>query len=61
MNDMDFLWGISMGFVFGALISGGMVSSGWHTATVNRGLAIYCPWDGDWAWVGECAEGEVQP
>ncbi len=26
----------------------------WRTETVQRGLAIYCPQDGQWAWVGEC-------
>jgi len=28
----------------------------WQKATVERGLALYCPMDGQWAWVGECKE-----
>lgn len=26
----------------------------WKMDTVNRGLALYCPNDGQWAWKGEC-------
>jgi hypothetical protein len=26
----------------------------WEAETVSRGLAIYCPTSGDWAWKGEC-------
>ena len=26
----------------------------WKADTVERGLAMYCPDDGQWAWNGEC-------
>jgi hypothetical protein len=51
---MDCLWGVTVGFIMGALVFGNMVNEGWRTDTVNRGLAIYCPIDGNWAWKGEC-------
>jgi hypothetical protein len=51
---MDFLWGVTVGFIIGALVFGNMVKADWRTDTVNRGLAIYCPIDGNWAWKGEC-------
>ncbi len=51
---MECLWGVTVGFIMGALVFGIMVNEGWRTDTVNRGLAIYCPIDGNWAWKGEC-------
>jgi hypothetical protein len=51
---MGFLWGVTVGLIMGALFFGSMVNVGWRTDTVNRGLAIYCPTNGQWAWVGDC-------
>ena len=51
---MEFLWGLALGLFTGALVIGNAVNEGWRTDTVNRGLAIYCPIDGNWAWKGEC-------
>jgi hypothetical protein len=28
----------------------------WKGDTVERGLAMYCPADGRWAWNGECGK-----
>ena len=28
----------------------------WKADTVERGLAMYCPADGQWAWNGECGK-----
>ncbi len=46
-------------FCFGmavVLASWGVTNTIWRADTVQRGLAIYCPDDGQWAWVGECGE-----
>lgn len=45
------------GFCFAVLIavsSWGVTSTIWRQDTVDRGLALYCPNDGQWAWMGEC-------
>ena len=42
------------GLIVGGVLFGNIVNSGWKTDSVDRGLAIYCPTDGEWAWVGEC-------
>lgn len=48
--------------VFVAVFSGGIFAGQhkasliWHRETVARGLALYCPESGQWAWVGECGE-----
>jgi hypothetical protein len=52
MDDLGL--GVVLGLIVGAVAFGFTVESGWRTDTVNRGLAIYCPTDGEWAWVGEC-------
>ena len=47
------------GFCFGlmvAVVAWGVTNNLWKQDTVQRGLAIYCPTDGQWAWVGECGE-----
>lgn len=48
-----------IGFWFGvmvAVLAWGVTNTGWKHDTVQRGLATYCPTDGQWAWVGECGE-----
>jgi len=42
--------------VVGMTIGVAGISNEWRRATVDRGLALYCPTDGQWAWVGECKE-----
>jgi hypothetical protein len=32
----------------------GVTHSLWKADTVQRGLAMYCPDNGQWAWNGEC-------
>ncbi|CAB4166670.1 hypothetical protein UFOVP847_44 [uncultured Caudovirales phage] len=49
------------GFCFGALfavVSWGITNDVWERDAVDRGLALYCPTDGQWAWNGECAWNE---
>jgi len=39
-----------------AVIAWGVTDSNWKHETVERGLALYCPNDGQWAWNGECGK-----
>ena len=39
-----------------AVISWGVTNNNWKSETVDRGIATYCPTDGQWAWNGECDE-----
>jgi len=39
-----------------AVASWGVTNSNWKLDTVERGLALYCPNDGQWAWNGECGK-----
>jgi hypothetical protein len=48
------LFGIAVGFLLGALFAQGSGDRVWKKMTVERGLALYCPDDGVWAWNGEC-------
>jgi hypothetical protein len=50
----EFIFGVVLGLIVGATFLGLTTSTGWKTDIVDRGLAIYCPTDGQWAWVGEC-------
>jgi hypothetical protein len=34
----------------------GVTNNIWKSDTVERGLAMYCPDNGQWAWNGECFE-----
>jgi hypothetical protein len=43
-----------IGAAFGVLVSLAIADSMWKAETVERGLAIYCPQDGSWAWIEEC-------
>lgn len=50
--------GLVIGFVIGTLVGLGAGTDSqngvWKKVTVERGLAIHCPKDGEWAWNGEC-------
>jgi hypothetical protein len=54
----EFISGLVAGGFLGVLIGLGAGSDGtkkdWKKLTVERGLALYCPKDGAWAWNGEC-------
>ena len=53
------LAGLVIGIWFGLLLavgSWGVTTNLWKADTVERGLAMYCPDDGQWAWNGECGE-----
>lgn len=59
MSDNDFgkaLIAAFFAFVVGALIGGALIGTKWRASTIERGLAIYCPTTGQWAWKGECHE-----
>jgi hypothetical protein len=43
-----------VGVAIGACLALMMLSNAWRTATINRGLAIYCPQNGQWSWIEEC-------
>jgi len=48
-----------LGICFGVLITvmaWGVTNTLWKIDTVDRGLALYCPNDGQWAWNGECGK-----
>lgn len=55
---MDDAWLAVMATLFllgaGLIIGIAVERSGWQAETVERGLALYCPTDGDWAWKGKC-------
>lgn len=55
---IGWLFGIAVGFFLGALFAQGSGADSqdrvWKKMTVERGLALYCPDDGVWAWNGEC-------
>jgi hypothetical protein len=36
--------------------SWGITNNLWKADTVERGLAMYCPDNGQWAWNGECGK-----
>ncbi len=50
--------GLMLGLMFSListlLIGGFLEEAYWHKTTVERGLAQYCPADGNWARKGEC-------
>jgi hypothetical protein len=48
-----------LGICFGALfavVSWGITNDAWERDAVDRGLALYCPMDGEWAWNGKCGK-----
>jgi len=51
-----FCSGISIGAALILFVFQDASEREWETKTVDRGLAIYCPKSGEWAWVGECDE-----
>ena len=58
----DFIGGAFAGFLIGLLFGllltfsvGLQVTNNlWKAETTERGLAMYCPINGEWAWIGEC-------
>ena len=43
-------------FVAGTFGGGYIASNTLESQAIERGYALYCPTDGDFAWVGECEE-----
>jgi hypothetical protein len=55
-DNSSFTAGIIIGLFMGLVIAGTLVRAEWRRDTVERGLALYCPSTGDWAWIGECGK-----
>jgi hypothetical protein len=50
----DFLFGMFFGLAFGIAATATINTVDWRSDLVTRGLAIYCPLDGNFAFIGEC-------
>ena len=49
------LWAVAMGAVF----AGEKIArKAFESQAIERGYALHCPADGEFAWKGECEEGE---
>ena len=48
------LTGFVIGALFGTLFVGTLSNNKWEANTIERGLALYCPKTGDFAFTGEC-------
>jgi hypothetical protein len=46
--------GVFLGSLLGLGAGADATKVDWQKLTVERGLALYCPKDGVWAWNGEC-------
>lgn len=47
---------LALGIMSGIFVASTIVRFAWEGEAIGRGLALYCPQDGHWAWVGECAK-----
>ena len=45
------------GFI-GMIVGANLGAGSYKAQAIERGYALYCPADGDWAWVGDCDIGE---
>jgi hypothetical protein len=52
----NFIWGALMGVAFAGFVVGNHTDNLWKERLTDRGLALYCPLDGQWAWKGECSD-----
>ena len=54
----NFSYAIIAGFVIGCLmglwVMTDAANSMWRSEAIERGYGLYCPNNGQWAWVGEC-------
>lgn len=41
---------------FCGIVGGAIAGTYYERAAVQRGFAMHCPDDGEWAWKGECGE-----
>lgn len=55
---MDIKIGLGLAILLGILVGGSLVGESYREEAVERGYALYCPNNGDWAWVGDCDIGE---
>ncbi len=49
-----FFVGCIVGAVVATIFTAGILTQDWHVDLINRGYAIYCPDDGEFAYKGEC-------
>ena len=62
MDKLDWLdWFVTVALfvvatLIGALICAPKVRTAWESAAIERGYGLYCPHNGEFAWVGECEE-----
>lgn len=50
----SFITGIVIGGLIVGIMTGLTVSSSYEKSAIERGYALYCPTDGNFAWKGEC-------
>lgn len=48
--------GLVVGVIIGVIFATNITNEQWHTDLINRGHAIYCPINGEFAYKGECQE-----
>jgi hypothetical protein len=51
-----FIIGLFLGILTGLGAGMDVEKAGWQKLMVERGLGLYCPKDGAWAWNGECKD-----
>ena len=49
-----FIFGLTLGALFSAPLTYATVNSSYKSDLINRGQALYCPTDGQFAFNGEC-------
>ena len=49
-----FTFGLAMGVLLSALLTSAILSSSYESDLINRGYALYCPTNGEFAFKGEC-------
>lgn len=50
----SFIAGLGIGMIIGAIISGLAVTNEYRKSAVEHGLGMYCPDNGNFAWIGGC-------
>lgn len=56
MEGAMFLAGMALAivFMFACAIAWWTPSSVWQSSAIERGFGLYCPNNGNFAWIGEC-------
>jgi hypothetical protein len=56
MDGTMLIFAALLGFTTGVLFGASLVDAGWTADIVGRGLGLYCPTTGEFAFVGECVK-----